>query len=211
MKDPSSGPAAKKTRSGAARDEAKRVAGGSNALQNLVLLVAKLVFTDSGALADLSSTVHRACDVAVDCGFAVQNEMPGQDYNGQSQLLKQRQKDGEAVDFAARGPPFVAIFMQVFHWAATMMWTEKLAKISVQEVGSLVLHWHWKRSKAKQEGCARGRLIYAIDYTHEMGPALIALVEEMLRRFGAARRIGPAPRGPLGRGAAKLPAELSGQ
>jgi hypothetical protein len=67
------------------------------------------------------------------------------------------------------------------------------------------------RNKAKQEGSARGRLIYAIDYTHEMGPALIALVDEMLKCFGAVRRIGPAPRGPLERDAAKLLAGLSGK
>ncbi|CAK0876263.1 unnamed protein product, partial [Prorocentrum cordatum] len=133
MKDPYSAPAAKKMRSGAAaREEAKRGAGGSNALQYLVLLLAKSVLTDSRALADLSSTVHHAFDVVVDGDLVVQKN----------------EQAGQVVDFDARGPPFGAIIMQVFHGAATMekkdeqkepwmttvlkMWTEELTKRSAQ-------------------------------------------------------------------------------
>eukprot|EP00959_Pyramimonas_sp_CCMP1952_P342707 7179657-Pyramimonas_sp.AAC.1 len=55
MADLSFAPATKKRRS-SARHEARKVAGGANALQNLVLILAKLVLTDSRAVAEFSST-----------------------------------------------------------------------------------------------------------------------------------------------------------
>eukprot|EP00959_Pyramimonas_sp_CCMP1952_P146146 3060000-Pyramimonas_sp.AAC.1 len=64
LRDPSSGPASKKGRGGDAggsnvREEARKAARGQDALIKLVLILGKLVLTDSRALAEVSNTVYR--------------------------------------------------------------------------------------------------------------------------------------------------------
>eukprot|EP00959_Pyramimonas_sp_CCMP1952_P232133 4851231-Pyramimonas_sp.AAC.1 len=91
--------------------------------------------------------------------------------------------------------------MQVMMWAASLQgkegvaqekwmgevkefWVERLSKMTISEVGCLVLHWQWKRNKGKQQQQneqARGRLIYAIDQAHPLGIATVSMIEGILK------------------------------
>eukprot|EP00959_Pyramimonas_sp_CCMP1952_P206216 4312555-Pyramimonas_sp.AAC.1 len=91
-------------------------------------------------------------------------------------------------------------------------WVERLTKMTISEVGCLVLHWQWKRNQGKQhqqDEQARGRLIYAIDQARPLGITTVSMIEGLLKSVGAERKIGPSPRGPLERDASKLLAELT--
>ena len=76
-------------------------------------------------------------------------------------------------------------------------------------MGEIVLHWQWKRNKGEnaQDG-KQGRLIIAIDSDHELGRKLIPLLRQAFIDMKGVRLVGPAPRGPLGRDAAKLLGQL---
>eukprot|EP00959_Pyramimonas_sp_CCMP1952_P000472 8978-Pyramimonas_sp.AAC.1 len=97
-------------------------------------------------------------------------------------------------------------------WAkeASSLWTEKISKMKMIEVGEVILHWQWKRNKGKQTEAEshKGRIIFAIDTARTFGRVMLAQVEAMLAGLGGERKIGPAPRGPLERDASKLLAEL---
>eukprot|EP00959_Pyramimonas_sp_CCMP1952_P360643 7553149-Pyramimonas_sp.AAC.1 len=91
---------------------------------------------------------------------------------------------------------------------AREFYKEYLCKASAVQVGELVLHWQWKRNKNKTDINPRGRLIIAFDTQHPKYAQLMRIMAALLETLKAERRIGPAPRGPLERGASELLAEF---
>ena len=184
-------------------------------IARLVVILARLVLSDSRAIAELTATVYTtwAMDYVED-SFTDEMENAGRHYQEISQDLAGRRKKGEDIDFKARGPPHLHVFMSGLMWLAKQetkhgketkaFYMEYIKPLSLHAVGEIVLHWQWKRNKNEASLEKKGRLIVAIDSDHDLGRRLIPIVRNAVMEMKGERLVGPAPRGPLERDAAKI-------
>eukprot|EP00959_Pyramimonas_sp_CCMP1952_P310371 6495524-Pyramimonas_sp.AAC.1 len=74
-------------------------------------------------------------------------------------------------------------------------------------MGELVLHAKWKKNKVKTDENSWGRLIYAVEHPHTLGPTITTIIECTMPTTGAERKIGHVKKGLLERDAPRHRAE----
>ncbi|CAK0799454.1 unnamed protein product, partial [Prorocentrum cordatum] len=143
-------PAVEALGSAPARDQ--KVAKGDHRMWAIML--AKLVLTGARQIATLESeTIGHVCRVA------------GSDYEKTSGELKQKQKNGEVVDFRSRGAPYVRVFINVLRRILELAkagavhadesiygpikeyWETVILHKAPSEIGADVLHFRCKKAR----------------------------------------------------------------
>ena len=212
----------------------KKGKGKGDLYHSLIKLVAKLCLNDARELANIAGTVFQTWEMleeAKSSGPKIMIEA-GLKYDEVSKALKVKSTNGEAVDYRARGPPHVQVWaalclhlvnnMDSFlegsdvHKASESKvfkdYFEKYMNTQTPtQVAKHVLHFRYRKYKGKKdqdppEGGKKGRLTFAFSYDGP-GKEARSLLTQFLNNEKvscATQLVGPAPRGPLEREAARI-------
>ena len=204
-----------------AKTEAAEVARtkGKEGVTEIVKILTKLVLTNSRELADLTSTVYKTWEVEIKGSVVEAMAKAGADYDSESKELKKKSEAGEKVDFKARGPPYLRVWLAMLQAAAKEFeglskdiegyWVNVVQKGDANSLGSHVRYCRLRKNKRKEEGEElKGHIVIAIDADTMVGQTVVEMVGNIMEAMKGKRTVGPPPRGPLERDAARLLARL---
>ncbi|CAK0898871.1 unnamed protein product [Prorocentrum cordatum] len=196
--------------------------GGDAAMRELLVVLTKLVLSDSRCLAEVVGTVYRTWEVDLkgDEHVGLALEAAGKDYNTESERLRKERQEGGSPDFESRGPPHVHVFVAFLQWAgkqelgehkAPLMdfWNNVIVTLEPLKIAERVPYFKWRRNKGPGGVLQdKGRIQLAFDQTDSDMQVFTKLFDAIMVKQGAKRRVGAAPKGPLERDAGRLLAAM---
>ncbi|CAK0850049.1 unnamed protein product [Prorocentrum cordatum] len=194
----------------------------------LVIVLAKLVRTGARQIATLESAVYESYFASED-GEETIGHVPRvawADYEKTSGELKQKQKNGEVVDFRSRGAPHVRVFINVLRRILELAkagavhadesiygpikeyWETVILHKAPSEIGADALHFRCKKAR-KDSADAKGVPSMAACMKNPLVSAMwTAALGHMVRAQKIERVAGPAPKGPLEREVSRIVTEM---
>ena len=144
----------------------------------------------------------------------------GAAYDAESKDMKKRADEGEAIDFKARGPPYLRVWLAMLKAGAKeypavqkdieAYWRDVVLAGDALSLGTHVRYCRLRVNKKKIEGKElQAHVIIAIDSDTGPGKVMVEVVDKLMMAMNGKRTVGPPPRGPLERDAARLLALLS--
>ncbi|CAK0885066.1 unnamed protein product, partial [Prorocentrum cordatum] len=212
---------------GSGEKPSKHAKGGAKGDKNekdltkvLMLLLTKLCLTSARELANLAGAVYQTWEL-LEASDGVTQLMidSGLKCDDMSKQMKERQRAGEKVDFRTRGSPHVQLRASVCPNLVTSAKTFIQGReeyIESETVGKHALHFRDRKYKgrknetsgsASQQQAKKGRLTFAF-ICDEPGMLARELITWFLKheedQERAEQLVGPAPKGPLEREAARI-------
>ena len=175
----------------------------------MIDMTARLTLTLAREQAELAAAVLQTWEIGTETNIATTGLEAGRAYNDQAQDLNQREKGGEQVDTAALGSPHVKVWTEICAYlgktieagasktAVENYYRDKIMTGSAEIIGDSVPVFRVRRNKGK-EGNGKDKCRFQFHFSandHTMATILI----NQLKKEGALKRIGSAPRGALER------------
>ena len=180
----------------------------------IVDLTARLTLTLAREQAELASAILQTWEIGTKSGLAQAGLQAGQAYNDEAQDLRRRAGEGEQVDTASLGSPHIRVWTEVVNYmgrtfdpGAERDYLEKYYKEiilsgSAEKVADSIPIFRVRKNKGKEGGATeKCRFQFQVKATDTQ---LETIIVRALRKEGAIRKIGSAPRGALERELGRL-------
>ncbi|CAK0837415.1 unnamed protein product [Prorocentrum cordatum] len=146
----------------------------------------------------------------------------GKAYEADSKGMRAEAAKGNAVDWKARGPPFVHVFMAACSYIADKkekmtdptstdreqakiskemkeFFTDKLEKINVEETADLIMYFRVRMQKKFEGQEQKATVLIRFNPSNPLTPAIANHILRTIEIEGGTKLRGAAPRGPLER------------
>ncbi|CAK0860349.1 unnamed protein product [Prorocentrum cordatum] len=182
--------------------------------QQMVDLTARLALTLAREQAELAPAVLQTWEIGTEANIATSGLEAGRAYNEEAQDLNQRAKAGEAVDTAQLGSPHLKVWTEVCAYLGKTLeegaskqhveqyYRDKVLNAAPEALGDSVPVFRVRRNKGK-DGNGKDKCRFQFTFNandHQIATVLV----NQLKKEGATRRVGSAPRGALERELGRL-------
>jgi len=176
-------------------------------------ITARLTLTLAREQAELAAAVLQTWEINANSGIAKAGLQAGQAYNDEAQDLRRRAGGGELVDTASLGSPHIRVWTEVANYlgrtyeqGAERDYIEKYYKDTIlsgnaEKVADSIPIFRVRKNKGKEGGATeKCRFQFQVKSDTQLETILV----RALRKEGATRKIGSAPRGALERELGRL-------
>ena len=172
-------------------------------------MTARLTLTLAREQAELAAAVLQTWEISTKINIATTGLEAGRAYNDQAQDLHQRAKGGEEVDTAGLGSPHVKVWTEICAYLGKTIdegasktevenyYRSKIMTGSAEIIGDSVPVFRVRRNKGKDgKGDEKCRFQYSFNANDHV---LETILTSQLKKEGARKKVGTAPRGALER------------
>lgn len=191
------------------------VGHGQANLNQITDLTARLTLTVAREQAEMAAAVISTWELPVAAGIATSALGAGRAYNDDAQALHQRAKNGEDVDLGSLGSPHVRVWTETCAYLGktlgegaeltmiTAHYRDVIMKQENEQLADIIPVFRVRRNKGKDGGGGQEKCRFQFKFGAD-GHQIQTILTNQLKKEGAVRKLGSAPRGALERELGRL-------